>query len=148
MANQWLSDARSSDLWTALEQMRSGMDDLYERWGLGPARHAGAFPPVNLFEAEDGYVLTAELPGLRSEEIDVSVHNNRVTLRGERRIEYPEAVNLHRRERPAGIFRRTVQLPVEVDGDKVEAAYRNGVLMLRIPKAPQHKPRRIDVQSR
>jgi HSP20 family protein len=125
------------------------MSEAFDRLPGGPsaATRAGVFPPVNLYEAGDAYVLTTELPGLRPEDIDVSVERDRVTLRGERRIEYPEDASLHRVERPAGAFRRTVQLPVEVVGEKVEAVYRNGVLTLRIPKAPEHQPRRISVQA-
>jgi HSP20 family protein len=81
------------------------------------------------------------------EDIDISVERDRLTLRGERRVEHPQDASLHRVERRAGAFRRTIQLPVEVDGEKVEAVYRNGVLTLRIPKAPEYQPRRITVHG-
>ena len=111
-------------------------------------RSGGVQPPVNLYETSEGYVLTAELPGLRVEDIEITVERDRLTLRGERRIEHPADASVHRLERSGGAFRRTVQLPVEVDGEKVEATYRNGVLSVRIPKAPEHRPRRISVSGR
>jgi HSP20 family protein len=156
MARFWLSDPWFSDPWYGGEgdfgELRRRMDELFDRFpgGRTPAQRgpvSGVFPPVNLYEAGDGFVLTAEVPGLRAEDIDVSVEANRVTLRGERKVEYPQDASPHRVERRAGAFRRTVQLPVELDGDKVEAIYRNGVLTLRIPKAPEHQPRRISVKA-
>jgi HSP20 family protein len=104
---------------------------------------------VNLYESEAGYVLTAELPGLASPDFEISVEGNRVTLRGERKVDYPDdgRTSIHRRERPSGIFRRSVELPAPLDPDKAEAVYRNGVLMLRVPKARSHQPRQITVQT-
>jgi HSP20 family protein len=149
MARFWLSDPWYGEPWPDLGELRRRMEEVFERFpgGVPSASRSGVFPPVNLYEAGEAYVLTAELPGLRAEDIDVSVEGDRVTLRGERRIEYPKDASLHRAERRAGAFRRTVQLPVEVEGEKVEAIYRNGVLTLRIPKAPQHQPRRIAVKA-
>ena len=103
------------------------------------------FPPVNLYESTDGYVLTAEVPGLDTDQLDVSVEGNRVTLRGQRRIEAPgEGVSVHRCERQDGSFRRSVELPAPLDPEKAEASYRNGVLHVRLPKAASHQPRRIE----
>lgn len=147
MARYWLTDPRPGDPWSALDQLRRGMDSLMEHWETGAVRQTGVFPPVNIYEAGDAYVLTAELPGLSSDQIEVSVEANRVTLRGERKIEYPAEAGRHRLERQAGFFRRTLELPLEVDAGKAEAVYRHGVLMLRIPKAPQHQPRRISVHT-
>ncbi len=149
MPRFWLSDPWSTDPWPDVGELRRRMDELFERFPVGrpAASRTGVFPPVNLYESGDSYVLTAELPGLRAEDIEVSIERDRVTLRGERRIEYPKEASLHRVERRAGAFRRTVQLPLEVEGEKVEAIHRNGVLTLRIPKAPEHQPRRISVKA-
>jgi HSP20 family protein len=131
------------------ERMRREMDELLQRFG-GQRQAAGRgvpFPAVNLYEADDGFVLTAELPGVRGEDLGISIEGTRVTLRGERKIEYDEKANLHRCERQSGVFRRAFELPAPGDPDKAEARYRNGVLMLRIPKARSHRPRQIDVQA-
>ena len=150
MARYWLSNPRANDPLVSFDQLRRGMDELFERAGGAGARttrRAGAFPPVNLYETTNEYVLTAELPGLSGDAIDVSVERNRVTLRGERKIEHPSDASLHRVERQAGVFRRTIELPVDVDGEKGQAVYRNGVLMLQIPKAAAHQPRQIAVKG-
>ena len=147
MAQYWLSNPWSSDSWVSFDQLRRGMDELFERAGARSARRTGAFPPVNLYETDHGYVLTAELPGFGAEDIEISIERNRVTLGGQRAIERPNDASVHRAERPSGSFRRTVELPAEVDADKVEASHRNGVLMLRIPKAEKHQPQRIAVKA-
>lgn len=134
--------------WETLERLRRDVDELFQ--GRGALGLGGQpYPAVNLYETENGYVLTAELPGLLREDLGVSIEANRVTLRGEREITYPrdERSSLHRRERQAGSFRRTVDLPIPVDSDKAEAIYRHGVLMLRLPKAAEHRPRQIAVQG-
>jgi HSP20 family protein len=149
MARYWLSNPWSLDPFPEMGELRRRMEELFGNVGserAGMAR-SGVHPPVNLYETTDGYVVTAELPGLRVDDIDITVERDRLTLRGERRIEHPADASLHRVERRGGAFRRTIQLPLEVDGEKVEAVYRNGVLTLRIPKAPEHQPRRIAVHG-
>ena len=147
MARYWLSNPWSNDPLASFDQLRRGMDELFERVGARTTRRTGAFPAVNLYEAASEYVLTAELPGLSAEDIELSVERNRVTLRGERKIEHPQDASLHRVERQAGIFRRTIELPVDVDADKAQAVCRNGVLMLQIPKVAAQQPRQISVKS-
>ena len=144
MAQYWLSNP-GSDPWPDVGDLRRRVNEFFDRTsGAGAARTA-IFPPVNLYETADSYVLSAELPGLRSEDIEVTLEHDRLTLSGTRRIEPPKDASLHRVERRGGSFRRAVQLPKEVDAEKVEASYRNGVLRVRIPKAPEHQPRRITV---
>jgi HSP20 family protein len=130
--------------------LRREMDALFSRYGSSTfAGGRGVFPAVNLYETGDAYVLTAELPGVNPKDIDVSLERSTVTIRGERRVEQPteKDANVHRLERQSGEFRRAFELPVEIDAEKVEAEHRNGVLMLRMPKAPQHRPRQIQVQG-
>jgi len=142
--------------WTGLAHPLSGRDafehlrrevDLFAR--VGPEAPHGVHPPVNLYESADGFVLTAELPGMKLADIELAVHGNRLTIRGERKISYPDdgRTNLHRRERQAGQFRRAVELPVAIDSEKVEASYRSGVLLVKLPKPASQRPRRIEVQA-
>lgn len=133
------------------DQLRGEMEALLGRFGGTPALTGaaqGVFPAVNLYEAADAYVLTAELPGVEPDAIRVALEGHTVTLEGERNIDYGtgDDVSLHRRERQAGSFRRAFQLPATIDADKVEAVHKNGVLMLRLPKPQEHQPRRITVQ--
>jgi len=135
----------------SFDDLRREMDALVHRLhGVSPGGGRGVFPPVNLYETADTYILTAELPGVSPDDIEVTLEGSTITLRGERKIDHRslESSSLHRRERQTGGFRRAFELPAAVDADKVEAAHRNGVLMVRIPKAPEHQPRRISVQAR
>lgn len=136
----------------SLDQLRREMDAALNRFGSPSAATAsgrGVFPPGNLYETPDAYVLTAELPGVEPGDIQVSLEGSTVSLRGERRIDYPtgDQVNLHRRERQAGSFRRAFELPGAIEADKVEAVHRHGLLMLRLPKTPEAQPRKIAVQN-
>jgi len=135
--------------WGSYDVLRREMDDLLERFGVLPSAQVarGAFPPVNLYETEDAYVLTAEVPGLAPEELEISLEGATVTLRGERKVAPEEGASVHRSERPSGAFRRAFDLPVPIDAEKVEAVHRHGVLTLRLPKAPEHRPRQISVKA-
>jgi HSP20 family protein len=110
----------------------------------------GVYPPVNLFETDEGYVLTAELPGVPPESVDVSIEGSTVTLSGERKIEYAagDGTAVHRRERQSGTFRRGFELPTEIDIDRAKATHKNGVLTLDLPKSPASKPRQIAIETR
>jgi HSP20 family protein len=129
------------------EALRREMDDLFERFGAFSPAVARAFPAVNLYENDDAFLLTAELPGIAPEELEVSLEGSTVTLRGERKPLAAEGASVHRSERPVGSFRRAFDLPVPIDGEKVEAVHRGGVLTLRLPKAAEHRPRQISVKA-
>jgi len=134
------------------DQPRREMDSLFSRFAdpspLSPSWR-GVFPAVNFYETTDAYVLTAELPGVAPDAIEVSLEGKTVTLSGERKIDYTqeEGASVHRAERQAGAFRRAFELPAQIDPDKVEAVHRNGVLMLRLPKSPEAQPRQISIQA-
>lgn len=110
----------------------------------------GVYPLVNLQENDEGYVLTAELPGVAPDAISVSIEGSTVTLSGERKIEYPvgEGTAIHRRERQSGTFRRAFELPAEIDVEQAKASHRNGILTLRLPKSPAARPRQIAIETR
>ena len=138
--------------WSPFDQLRHEMDNLLVRFAGAPAGSGdwrGVFPAVNLYETPDAYQLTAELPGVAPEVIRVSLEGSTITLEGERKIDYAsrKETSLHRRERQSGAFRRAFELPAAVDGEKVEAVHRNGVLMLRLPKTPEAQPRQISVRA-
>ncbi len=110
----------------------------------------GVYPLVNLHEGEEGYVLTAELPGVAPENISASIEGSTVTLSGERKIEYPaeNGTAVHRRERQSGSFRRAFELPAEIDLEHAKASHKNGILTLVLPKSPAAKPRQIAIETR
>jgi HSP20 family protein len=103
-------------------------------------------PSVDIYENKDQIVLEAELPGMKREDFDLSIENNVITLRGERRFEKKdESDNYHRVERAYGSFTRSFTLPQTVQAESVTAEYRNGVLRVVMPKREEVKARRIEI---
>ncbi len=116
-----------------------------DSWFTGGTSNQGAFPPINVFQEEDHYVMIAEIPGIKREDVDIEIHRNRVRISGEKKINYGDDVSVHRRERQAGRFDRTFTTPFEIDADKVKAEYRDGILALSLPRAEQDKPRSVKI---
>jgi HSP20 family protein len=103
-------------------------------------------PALDVAEDKDGFRVRLELPGLKREEIDVSLEDGALTITGERKTETPqEGSTIHRQERHYGKFSRTLTLPSEVVADKVKAAYKDGILTVTLPKAEAAKPKTIAV---
>jgi HSP20 family protein len=105
-------------------------------------------PPVDIYETADGYRVVAELPGFGPDDVDVTVNDGMLTIKGERKF-YDEVdhENFHRIERRFGSFQRAVSLPSQVQADGVEATFEKGVLTVSIPKADEAKPRRIEIKA-
>ena len=109
---------------------------------------SGLYPPVNVFDHGDAYVVKAEVPGIDPERIEISVEDDTLTLRGERTFSDPsKSAAYHRRERGQGQFRRVVRVPGRVAGDEAKAQYRNGLLTVTIPKAKEARPRRVSIEA-
>jgi HSP20 family protein len=105
-------------------------------------------PALDLYENKDNLVLKAELPGMKKEDIDISIHENTVTISGERKNEKKyEGAETSRSERFFGRFQRTLTLPKKVDAGGVKASYRDGVLKVTLPKSEEAKPQQIAVQA-
>lgn len=105
------------------------------------------YPPVNAWNNDEGMIVTAEIPGVDPEELNISVVEETLTLSGARKSEdLPENAQYHRRERGSGQFNRTIQLPYKVDVDNVSANFDNGVLRIELPRLPEEKPRKITVK--
>jgi HSP20 family protein len=105
----------------------------------------GSYPPLNIFRKGDDLVLIAEVPGISKSELDIQVKGRTIRLSGTKAVKYGDAASLHRRERLAGRFDRSVTLPVEVDVEGVKAECRDGVLALFLPRAERDKPRSIKI---
>jgi HSP20 family protein len=106
------------------------------------------FAPTDVAEHENALQLTMELPGVEPDAVHLSLENNILTIRGEKRQEIDENnERVHRSERVYGVFERTFALPNSVDADKIEARFENGILIVRIPKAERARPREIRVNS-
>ena len=133
-----------------LEQMRRDIDrvfrDLSGRVSGAPV--AGVFPLTNLTEDGDNYYVRAELPGIKAEELDISVTGDSLSVSGERKIPMEkENARYHRREREAGKFSRMVSLPSQIDPEKAEARCAEGILTVILPKAEAAKPKQIAVKT-
>jgi HSP20 family protein len=136
-----------------LYQLRSEMDRLVSDFfgpvvGVYTPRWTAArrFPALNVWEDGDNLFAEAEVPGLASEDIDVSVVGTDLTIRGHRRSQQREGMGYHRQERGVGEFNRVLRLPIEVEAAKVEASLTDGVLLVKLPKAEAAKPKKIKVQ--
>jgi HSP20 family protein len=105
-------------------------------------------PPMDLVEAEDHFVLKADLPGLREEDVKIEVQDGTLTIAGERKAENEQREHgWYRIERSFGSFNRSLTLPDGIDADRIEASFSHGVLEVRIPKPEERKPRRIEISA-
>lgn len=107
----------------------------------------GVFPPVNVFRDTDGYTVVVEVPGVPPEKINIENNGQTLTISGERETEKVEGASFHRRERDAGRFSRSLNLPQNLDVASAEASYRHGVLTIRVPVKATAKPRQIEVRA-
>jgi HSP20 family protein len=132
--------------------LRQAMDKLFEDSFVRPAGYtAGEVPGValDMFQTDSEVVVKAELPGVKPEEVDVSVVEDVLTIKGEHWEEKEEKETSYlRRELSYGSFARSVRLPTSVDSNKAEAVFENGVLTLTLPKAEEVKPKQIKVKAR
>jgi len=109
---------------------------------------SGLFPPLNLYDDGESLVVRAEVPGIDAKDLEINATSNSLTVKGERRrSEADQQASFHRRERSHGTFSRTLNLPQEIDPDKVQASYKLGVLEILLPKAEAIKPRKIAIKS-
>jgi HSP20 family protein len=106
----------------------------------------GAYPPINVFQQGDDLVAIVELPGVNKRDLNIQAKENTIRIAGQKTIDYPENVSLHRRERLSGIFDRTLAVPMQIDPDRIQAEYNDGLLALFIPRAEKDKPRTIEVR--
>lgn len=134
-----------------LSSLRDEIDRLFEAPLSELARSSqqllsGWSPALDIYEEKDNFVVKAELPGMKKEEIEVSLHDGTLSISGERKAkdEHQDA-EVYRAERFVGRFQRTVALPHSVASDKVKAQYRDGVLTITLPKTEEAKPKQIDV---
>jgi HSP20 family protein len=105
------------------------------------------YPPVNIWAGKDDIVLTAELPGVEPDDLDISVHESTLTLRYPQKEREPENQTYHRQECLRAGFSRSLRLPFDVDGDKVDAQIHNGVLKLMLPRSEASKLKKVQVKG-
>ena len=135
-----------SDPFEALAHFQRALDTFRTSgWLGGGPSGGGAYPPLNVFRKGDDIVIVTEVPGVRKEDLQIQVKGNTIRLAGNKTVQYGERISLHRRERTAGSFDRTVTVPVQIDADKVRAECRDGILAIYLTRAEADKPHTIAI---
>src|SRR5246127_3609866 len=141
--------------WPSLDRWSSLRDDLNALFTLpfwsetdrnGQLLN-GWSPAMDLYQNNDNVVAQVELPGMRKEDIEISLHDGTLTVAGERKAERANGEKAERTERYIGKFRRSITLPTPVDSSKVSATYRDGILTITLPKTEEAKPKMIQVKA-
>jgi HSP20 family protein len=122
-------------------------DETFSKSRLSPTAAAGTwYPPVDILESKDSYLIRAELPGMKKEDVHVEIQEDALMLNGERKFDEPaNGVEYHRVERVAGKFSRSFYLPQKINQDEIKATFRDGVLEVHVPKADEAKPKQIAI---
>ena len=138
--------------WNELVSLRDAMDRLFEESVVAPRKWAPALGEglaVDVYETDDDVVVTSAVPGVKADELDITIVGDTVTIKGEfKSEENVEEKNYVRRERHYGSFCRSVALPTTVDADKATAEFEDGVLKLNIPKAETVKPKVVQITKK
>ena len=137
---------------SGLARLQDEMDDLFGRFfghhGLMAPDRGAYWPPLEVAEGKESITVKAELPGMQADDINISVQGNTLSITGEKKEEAEEQrEGYYRSERRFGSFRRDMVLPGDADTDKVEAAYKDGVLTVTLPKTEQAKAKIVEVKS-
>ena len=134
--------------WRDLEQFQREMNRLFNTITPSRLRSATGYPAMNIWANEESAMITAELPGIHVDDIDISIAGETLTLKGDRKPEdLPEGACCHRQERGYGAFTRTIELPFLVDAEKVEAVFNKGLLQMTLPRHEADKPKKIIVKT-
>ena len=135
------------DRWSNLRDELNSFFDMpfWSGFGRTGQLFTGWSPALDLYESGDHFVAVVELPGMRKEDIDISLHDGTLTISGERKRESNNGKTAQRTERYVGTFRRSIGLPTSVDHSEVSATYEDGILKVTLPKAEEAKPKQIQV---
>jgi HSP20 family protein len=135
-----------ADPFDALVRLQRALDQrLDSDWLEDVTTGTGAFPPINVFQQGTDFAAIIEMPGVRKEELRLEARGSTIRISGKKSVDYGENASMHRRERVAGSFDRTITLPLQVDANRISAEFRNGMLVLTLPRAESDKPKSIKV---
>jgi HSP20 family protein len=136
-------------LFDDLRRMQEDMEEMFSRgaWPAGIRSVArGTYPPINVASSAAGIEVYLFAAGLDTGSLDITIQQNLLTVAGERKVEVPENAQYYRQERYSGAFRRVISLPEDVDPDKVEARYTDGILRIVVQRREAARPRHIEVK--
>ena len=133
-------------VWDPFREMAAVERALDRRFREAPRRRRLTYPPLELVDDGDSVTITAELPGVDKDEVELIVLGDTLTITGEKKLPAEDGANYIRHERPHGKFHRLIDLPYSVAQDKIKASYKDGILTITLPKAEEAKPRQITVE--
>src|SRR5262249_42406643 len=133
-----------ADPFDALFRFQRALDQQLESdWLEDVTTGTGAFPPINVFRRGGDFVAVVEMPGVSKDDLGLEVRGNVIRISGKKRVDYGNKASMHRRERIAGDFDRTISLPVQLDPNRISAEYQDGMLFVSLPRAESDKPKTI-----
>ena len=147
-----MTTRRPFENFQTLRRLNNVLDEAFAGWpfqqGESGSITSSWYPACDVFEDKESVKIVAELPGVKPEDVKLSLENNLLTIRGEKKQEAEErSERVHRYERSYGTFERAFVLPSTVDGDNISAQYHDGVLTVVVPKAERARPREIPVRT-
>jgi len=132
-----------------MDQLQREMNRLFDATNKERVFNSPSYPAINIWTNEDGQLISAEMPGVHPDNIDIDVTGDALSISGVRKQdEVAKEAHYHRRERSFGSFSRTIQLPFMVDTNMVEASFKNGILLVNLPRAEADKPKKIVIKSK
>lgn len=141
---------RPAEPFQGLRRLNSLLDEAFGTWPVGPAAASPSawIPPVDVTEAKDTVTLVAELPGVAPTDVAITLENNLLTIRGEKKQAVDAGTErVQRLERRCGAFERSFRVPGTVDPDRISARFEHGLLTVTLPKAEKAKPRQIEIRA-
>ena len=136
-------------IWQEMDQLQREMNRLFDATSRGRVFNSPSYPAINIWANEEGQLISAEMPGVHPDDITIDVTGDALSISGVRKPdETDQDAYYHRRERSFGTFNRTIQLPFVVDTGKVEASYKNGVLLIELPRAEADKARKVTINTK
>jgi HSP20 family protein len=151
LRTQWdpfqdLRSAQEERAQTQMDRLFAHALGLHGQWQTATGASTPAWAPaLDITERKDAYLVTVELPGVKLDDLEITLEDGLLTIQGERHVAHDSEEQVHRVERSSGAFRRSITLPAHVMSDEVEASMEDGVLRILVPKAEEAKPKRIQV---
>lgn len=143
-----LKDPFESTISKEIARLQNEMNTLFERFfGRSfPFIKSTNYPAVNIYHDNENLYITAELPGVKIEDLDITLEEDTLTLKGEKKSLAIEGATYYKKEREEGTFSRVISLPIKIEPEKATASLKNGILTVTIPKAEEAKPKKIEIK--
>jgi HSP20 family protein len=135
-----------ADPFDALLSLQKAVEQRYESdWLEDTTAGVGAFPPINVFQQGDDFIAVVEMPGVGKDDLTLEAKANTIRIAGKKSVDYGAKSSAHRCERVSGTFDRAITVPIELDPDRIVAEFRDGVMVIFLPRSESDKPKSIRV---